>query len=638
MFQISNSTQISPAGNPKPTISGIWLLSTTGILLVLGYIAYFFLMQSHSLWQSPALVPDKWKKFFYPIKDLFPVSWVRAHQDTPFGLLNVGLYLLLLAFLFAVYIFAVRRAFAGNTFRSSDSGRALRIILVVSVAILAILFIVPGLFSSDLFSYVWYGRILGVYGDNPLLRVPADYAWYDKSHWLQWVYWKDTSSVYGPVWLWFAAGIAKIAQALDGDIVTHLLGHKLFAALAHLLNIWLLWHVSGIFIRRYWPKDRTKGGVLRTESPGPTFSPQSSVLSAPVAAQIGVTLSYAWNPLFLIEFGANGHNDVLIVTGLLGALWLHLRGYWRTAVVLLALTCLVKAIVLIFLPGYLWLLFWESDLPPMKQRLTLGAWRVTQALALSLAVWVFCYLPFWQGPASLNVLVSGPAAEYFIDSLGAVVRFKLAEGISHLAGALGWQPTRFWSVDEVGWRLDWPARWGPLAITAAVAFTQTWDARTFPRMLSAWGWVLFAYLTIGSVWFWPWYVPWLIVPAVLLGPGRLFTATLILCASSMSLYAIYPKMAPPFQEVPGWTGLVIMCPPLLYVGISYWLEALRRKTKPEEQIEPLAQPESLPVSVPVPAYPEPAHVPVLANHQHAGRLEPAYFVPNESQEGLNPID
>jgi hypothetical protein len=156
-------------------------------------------------------------------------------------------------------------------------------------------------------------------------------------------------------------------------------------------------------------------------------------------------------------------------------------------------------------------------------------------------------------------------------------------------------------------------------------------------MLSAWGWVLFAYLTIGSVWFWPWYVPWLIVPVVLLGPGRLFNATVILCASSMSLYAIYPKMAPPFQEVPGWTGVVIMCPPLLYVGVSYWLEALRRK-RPEEQLEPLAQPEPLPTPVPAPAYPEPVPLASSASHQHVDRPEPAYFTQVEPQEGLSSVD
>jgi hypothetical protein len=199
-------------------------------------------------------------------------------------------------------------------------------------------------------------------------------------------------------------------------------------------------------------------------------------------------------------------------------------------------------------------------------------------------------------------LVSGPAQEYFVNSLAEVVRFKLPEVVSNLAATMGWHPTEFWSVDAVGWRLEWPARWGPILIMAAVAFMQTWKARTFPSMLVAWGWTIFAYLTVGAVWFWPWYVSWLVIVAVLVGPGRLLNATQILCISSLALYGLYWQGDDLFRELAGWRPLLIMVPPLAYM-IASALPAVRRVAA-----APLAAPRSeaaVPVTVPVPLSPAP---------------------------------
>src|SRR5438552_3051726 len=97
--------------------------------------------------------------------------------------------------------------------------------------------VVPGVLSTDLFSYVWYGRILVVFGDNPLTHVPGDYTWHDTGRWLQWVFWKETPSVYGPGWVLVAGLVAEVSQALGGDIVNHILGHRIVASVGHLANV-----------------------------------------------------------------------------------------------------------------------------------------------------------------------------------------------------------------------------------------------------------------------------------------------------------------------------------------------------------------------------------------------------------------
>jgi len=137
-----------------------------------------------------------------------------------------------------------------------------------------------------------------------------------------------------------------------------------------------------------------------------------------------------------------------------------------------------------------------------------------------------------------------------------------------------------------------------------VALMQSWKARTIPTMLVGCGWTILAYLTVGAVWFWPWYVSWLVIVALLVGPGRLLNATQILCASSMALYGMYWQGNDLFHELVGWRPLVIMAPPLAYVMATAWL-ARRRRALPSPHRAPLRAAPDMPIAVPVPLSPQP---------------------------------
>jgi hypothetical protein len=556
-------------------------------------------MLSKSLWESPTLVPDKWKAVFRPIRDLFPREWVFARKGTEPALLNNLLYFVLIVALFALYFYVVARLWQGGILTDNDGRGALRRVLGFTALMLVVLFVVHGSLSTDLHSYAWYGRIFAVYGDNPLVSVPADYAWSDRAKWIQWVYWKETPSVYGPVWLWIAAGLAKVAQAIDGDIVTHLLGHKLLASASHLCNVVLLWKVAGLMLRKYGMRF-VSNGVPGKLDPGTLAS-----------VQVAATVTYAWNPLALIEFGANGHNDVLMLTFVLAGLWLHLKGHWRLAVAALAAASMVKLIAVVLLPGYLWLLLWQGRTEgQVRER---ESWRssiarVVQAVFIFGGLLVVAYIPFWAGPEVLKPIIGGPPATRMVNSLADVLKNRGAEFLSVFAHKQHWLPYMFWEPAAIANRLDWPLRWGPLMISTAWAVLRTWGARTFPDMVRAWGWVLLVYLLVGSVWYWPWYASWLLVPVALLGPGRLMRASLILTGSSMLLYAMFPVMSAPYDDLPKWSGLVIMAPPLLYLLGGWALDRLRqRRAAPVPQGSPLSGLSSarLPAAVPVPLRPEP---------------------------------
>jgi hypothetical protein len=134
-----------------------------------------------------------------------------------------------------------------------------------------------------------------------------------------------------------------------------------------------------------------------------------------------------------------------------------------------------------------------------------------------------------------------------------------------------------WSDRAVRDAIRVPALWTLRMLALIIAVMVTWRARTIRRTIRAWGWTVFAWLTIGQSWFWPWYVTWLIVPAALVGSARLRNATLLLGITSMVMYVLDSPLGVHSSEPVIWGGAMIMGPPLVYVGVSLLLE--RRKKR-----------------------------------------------------------
>ncbi len=551
-----------------------------GLLSFLGYCLFWALMQSQTLWAHPIALPGGESGVFGQIRHLFPQEWLQAKVGSGFGYINALLYLILLVFLFIVYVRALRLVFRPNPLQLFTSRRPLRLISGVTALILLVLLFVPGTMSADLHSYIWYGRILFDYGANPFIHAPAEFAARDAGGWLDLVYWKDVPSVYGPVWVWLAGGVAWLASLFGGDISLHLLGHKLLAGLAHMVNLFLVWRVAGLVIARYWRK--------------PSFVSDVSEDDWRFGSTVGVTLFYAWNPLLLVEFGANGHNDALLLTFMLGGLWLYLVGRWRMAALAFALACMVKAVALLWWPGFLWLLFWQARSRALSSEITGvssegkahrsdpglnwrnpgwgGVGRILQAVAIAAAAWTICYVPFWEGVQTLHPLTGGPANRLFTNSLASLLRYRGGEWLHGIAVAQGWPALAGGAVDYTRVLIEGWIRWIALGMTFILALPYAWRGRTLPGMLKGWGWLLFFYLTIGAVWFWPWYVAWLVVPVALVGPGRLMTATLILCLTSLFLYVVYPQLPTSVGEILYWRALLTIAPAIVYVGMAYILQ------------------------------------------------------------------
>jgi hypothetical protein len=381
----------------------------------------------------------------------------------------------------------------------------------------------------------------------------------------------------------------KGSQLIGDSFSAQLLSLRLLADGAHLLNAWLVWSIAGLLLARRRPRPgptsrtrwRPRPLHLQTSRPhtrrlriaGATEEGESNSLGLQFAA----LLFYTWNPLMLVEFAASGHNDVVMLTFVLLAVWLHLKGWWRLAALALGVAALVKLPAIIFMPGYLWLLLWEGAIRAHGKsavpRLAAGAWRVAQAVAIVLAAWVVLYLPFWEGPRTLQALVSGPANRLYLHTLAADIWMNAPQLLANLLGVTDGREQFMESVRQF---LDANLRVPFLGLFGVVALAVTWRARTFSRMLIAWGWVAIAAI-MAQGWVWPWYVSWAIAPAALAPSRRLRNATLVFTVSALLLYIEEQILGIHVRLFLDWSGVLVMAPPLAYILCSWLLEVGRNK-------------------------------------------------------------
>jgi alpha-1,6-mannosyltransferase len=399
--------------------------------------------------------------------------------------------------------------------------RMLALALGATVIFGLTLVLLPSLPSDDIFSYILYGRISAVHSANPLISTPADFR---NDPFLTLVFWRDVRSVYGPAWLLLSAALSVVAQTFGGGLAVYVALFKALGFGAHLANAWLIWRILG----RLAPSRQLQG-----------------------------TLLYAWNPLCLLEFCASGHNDAVMLTLLLLAVYCltresESRGWELAALVCLGLSISVKYVPVVLLPLYLALVVWRerhAGTPWSHMGWTI-AWRagvVALVFALTAA-------PFWAGPATLGALLLSPPAQQLGNSPAEALSWPLRT----LAQVVGL------SSDTARNLVDTGLKALGLVIFAALWLWEFRRARTLEGMLTAWGWTLLWYVLVASGWFWPWYVTWA-VAIVALTPWRLLSrVTTLLAAGVLTLYTFQSLYA---LGIYGYRSLVAFGPALVVLAL-----------------------------------------------------------------------
>lgn len=204
------------------------------------------------------------------------------------------------------------------------------------------------LYSRDLYSYAAQGG-LWLQGLSPYDHTVAelDSPWRDSTA----PTWLHTTAPYGPVFLLIARGIAAVS---GGHLWVALLLLRLVAVVAVVVIAWAVADLARLL------------GVV---------APERATWLAVAAPLVGA------------HFVSGGHNDALMVAGVLAGLALALRGRFVGACVLVALATMVKVTAVVVLPFVA--LVWALSPSRREASSTVGGWgwgRVVRACASSAAV------------------------------------------------------------------------------------------------------------------------------------------------------------------------------------------------------------------------------------------------------------
>jgi alpha-1,6-mannosyltransferase len=378
-----------------------------------------------------------------------PFRWlaVTVGFDRLYGRTLVGTGVLISAICLAGFVLLLIETWRGTI--------TVRTAVILVIAYHAVVLLLPLLFSRDVYSYAFYGRIAGVYHANPYVRTPVDFA-QDPLWPLVGPKWVDTPAVYGPLWTSISALIAKTTHAAAATINAY----RWIAVAASLATVALIWDTT----RRVWPS-RTAYAV--------------AVFGA--------------NPVVLFHSVGSGHNDVLIALGVIGAFACLVRGKTVPAVAILALAALVKATAVVPL---LLVLVWCVARVPRNKR----AHTALTHVGLAAVIGVVFALPYMNTHDPTFGMLELAGHEGWL-APSAFLR-ELVDDVSF--GTLGW-------LVRIGFALALVATIALLARDVARRATE----RTPRDLGAAMGWSLIAVMLLGPLLL-PWYVTWALPLAWLL--------------------------------------------------------------------------------------------------------------------------
>ncbi len=353
---------------------------------------------------------------------LGPIGLAGSFGTTGINLGSIGLTVTV-AVMFASYVVTVGAA------------RRLSPLLVLgSIAALhALILLAPPLFSTDVFSYQFYGRIGELYGGNPYLAGPHALA-LDPLYPYIGSKWTAIPTVYGPVFTALSYLLAPLS------IPASVFAYKAIAALSSLAIVALVWD----------------GARLRGVDP------------TRAAALVGL------NPLIVVYGVGGGHNDLLMLVPMVAGIVLLLQHRGRLGAGSMVLGAAVKV------TGGLMLPFALADArgrmsSPRRRDILIGA-GVTAALLTA-----FAFVLFGAGPLHLPATIENVQGRGNWQSipgfLGARLGFSgVGQPTALILGGL-FAAATIWLVWRV-WRgeLDWiaAAGWAALALLVTAASLLPW--------------------------------------------------------------------------------------------------------------------------------------------------------------------
>lgn len=385
------------------------------------------------------------------MQPFLPMRWLGetiglGRLDT-LGLMIVGLVATTSAAL--GFLLVLREAWNGRL--------TMRTVVILSFAYLAVVLMLPLLFSRDVYSYAFYGRMVWTYGANPYVDTPGNFP-VNSMYKLTWPGWRVTPSVYGPLFTWISIYMTRILRSPTSIIS----GYQALAAASAAGTIAII----GRLVTRVRP-DRAVFAV----------------------ALIGL------NPIVVFHVVGGGHNDMLVAFFVAAAVALLFARRDLLSAVALGLGMSVKATAVI--PLLLLIVAVVASAPPEQRRRVLLTFGGVVG-----AVWLALALPFLQTQnPTLGILeVSGHDSWMAPGQL--VVRL-----FSGIGGLIGGDPFRgpFAMAARLG-------LFGMSAVGVVMIARRVWkepSARTPIALAAAWAWALLIVILPSPVLF-TWYLMWIL--------------------------------------------------------------------------------------------------------------------------------
>ncbi len=349
-------------------------------------------------------------------------------------------YVLIVLVLFALYARVLTRCERGDFESRTLRAWSLAIPCVVG----AMLVMTTPALSLDIFSYMAHGALGTLPGDNPLLQPAEAAAGTAVGSQLARYGWHGPVGVspYGIIWTQIEIATMTLSGA---HVPTAIILLKALVATMSAGTAFLIWT------------------FLKEARPG---------------TQLFGTLAYLWNPLILVEFAGEGHNDAAMILGISAALVFAARRP-TASLVAQGFAVATKYVPVLFIPAqlkYLW-----------RHRTSDQGFCVHVIVALAvvgLTVAVF-YWPLWAGLHSFDGLL------------------RRAEPISSASpfGAINW----------VLRRSPWASHAAPLTLLLVIlpllAFIIWISVRIqdITDLARAFAYIAVAYTLFAAPDYWPWY-------------------------------------------------------------------------------------------------------------------------------------
>jgi alpha-1,6-mannosyltransferase len=377
--------------------------------------------------------------------------------------------------------------------------------------------------SIDVFSYIGHGYLGAETPGGAYLQETRTLA--DTSYALRLVPfgWRPAHGYapYGPLWVHFEVAVVRLTDSVP--LAMFLI--KALVVLASLGAAAVIWRI----LARVRPEVQLLG-----------------------------TLVYLWNPMIVMEFAGEGHNDAPMILFVLLALLMAVQARPAPSVVMLALGVLTKYLPVLLFPAHI-VYFWRTS--QNRSRLLM---HLLLGFLVAIGLAVLLYWPLWVGIQTFEGMrVSGQPSV-----------------IASIAGVLFWYLSESHSTEAI--KLISPILSGIFGVYVLIACARVRDAES---LLKACAGISLVYLLVGSPVYWPWYASMPLALMALTPHGAFRWMVLVLPLCSRIVAPIEDIMVNGFMiwETEVWlvTAIGVALPLLVFLLLS--IAGLRAAHRPSRQ-------------------------------------------------------